>query len=75
MSVAALSSLLGVYEHVSSNLEVVWEVKSNLTTAASLLEAVRGAAPLLAPGILALIALMAMAATYYHPALGNRSDI
>ena len=75
MSVAALGSLLGVYEHVSSNLEVVWEVKSNLTTAAALWEAVRGAAPLLAPGILALIALMAIAATYYHPALGNRSDI
>jgi hypothetical protein len=32
-------------------------------------EALRGAAPLLAPGILALAAIIAIAATYEHPAL------
>jgi hypothetical protein len=74
MSVIALSSLLGVYEHLKSNLEVVLETKPNLATMGALWEAIRGAAPLLAPGILALTAFIALAATYYHPALGNRAD-
>jgi len=29
---------------------------------------------LLAPGIMALAALIALAATYYHPVLGKRPD-
>jgi hypothetical protein len=36
-----------------------------------LLEALTGAAPLLAPGVLALAGVLAIAATYYHPALGR----
>jgi len=74
MSIAALSSLLGMYEHITSNLEVVAEVKPEAVGLGALWEALRGAAPILAPGILALMACLALAATYYHPALGNRAD-
>jgi len=75
MGLAAFGSLVGVYEHVASNLEVVREVNPNLAWADALWTATHGAAPLLAPGILVLAALMAIAATYYHPALGNRDAV
>ena len=74
MGIAAFGSLIGVYEHIASNLEVVREVNPNLAWVDALWTATHGAAPLLAPGILALAALVAVAATYYHPALGNRAD-
>lgn len=73
MGIAAFGSLIGVYEHIASNLEVVREVNLNLALVEALWKAAHGAAPLLAPGILALAALVAIAATYYHPALGNRA--
>src|SRR5574341_367085 len=69
MGVAALGSLIGAYEHITSNLEVVREVSPSLALVQALWKAAPGAAPLLAPGVLALAALVAMAATYYHPAL------
>ncbi len=71
MAVTMLGSLIGIYEHLTSNLEVVNEVKPNLTGLAALWQAARGAAPLMAPGILALAAIIALAATYYHPALSG----
>ena len=74
MGIAAFGSLIGVYEHIASNLEVVREVSPGLGLLEALWKATHGAAPLLAPGVLALAALVAMAATYYHPALGNRAD-
>jgi hypothetical protein len=74
MGGAAFGSLIGVYEHIVSNLEVVREVNPNLAGVAALWQVARGASPLLAPGILALAALVAIAATYYHPALGHRAD-
>jgi len=73
MGIAACGSLIGAYEHITSNLEVVREVNPGLALVDALWQAARGAAPLLAPGVLALAALVAMAATYYHPALGNRA--
>jgi len=39
-----------------------------------LIKAVSGGNPLLAPGILALAAIIALAATYYHPALVERRN-
>ena len=67
MGIAAFGSLIGMYAHMSSNLEVVLEVRPNAALVEALWEAMGGAAPLLAPGILALAAITAMAATYcYH---------
>jgi hypothetical protein len=73
MGIAAVGSLIGAYAHIASNLEVVREVNPDLALVDGLWQAARGAAPLLAPGVLAIAALVAMAATYYHPALGGKS--
>lgn len=72
MAVAAFGSLLGMWEHIESNMEVVNEVKSSITGLPALWQALHGQAPLLAPGILALAGILAIAATYYHPALRKK---
>lgn len=69
MGVTLLGSLLGVYEHLTGNLEFVLEIHNNISQSEALLTAMKGADPLLAPGILALAAVLAIGATYYHPAL------
>ena len=74
MAVAVLGSLYGVYEHVAGNLAFHREVHPNAPAAEVFMGAVGGSSPLLAPGILALAAVMAMAATYYHPALTKGRD-
>lgn len=68
-------SALGIYEHLAGNWAFVVEIRPTATPSEVLLSALRGAAPLLAPGILALAGVIALAATYYHPALGNRADV
>lgn len=73
MALLIAGSLLGVYEHIQNNIELELELRPSATTGAVLLKALQGASPLLAPGILALAAVIAIAATYYHPALARRS--
>jgi hypothetical protein len=65
-------SLLGIYEHVAGNIAFAQEIHPNLDAGALLLEGLTGGNPLLAPGTLAVAALIALAATYYHPALASR---
>lgn len=69
MAVVVLGSLLGVYLHLESNVALEREVSPNAPTGALLWGALDGGNPLLAPGILAVAALLALAATYQHPAL------
>jgi hypothetical protein len=69
MGLLLLGSLLGVYEHIEGNLEFALEIRPTATFGMVWLDVLKGAAPLLAPGILALVAIIALAATYYHPAL------
>jgi hypothetical protein len=64
-----LGSLFGIYEHVSNNLAFELEIYPNEAVTDALLHAFGGANPLLAPGVLGLAALLAIAATYYHSAL------
>ena len=66
MALVASGSLYGVYEHVENNLALQREVDP---TGDALMAAIGGANPLLAPGVLALAAALALAATYYHPSL------
>ncbi len=68
MVVVALGGLLGSLEHTQSNLEIAREVNATKANAAVLKTALTGAAPALAPGALGVTALIALAATYYHPA-------
>ena len=64
-----LGSLLGIALHVKGNVEFALEVTPNEPLASLIWDAVSGASPLLAPGMLALAGVLAAAATYRHPAL------
>ena len=74
MALVAAGSLLGVYLHVESNVELERELNPNMPTGEVLLGALGGANPLLAPGVLAVAAVLALAATYRHAALRNASE-
>jgi hypothetical protein len=65
-------SLFGVYEHIEHNLAFELEIRPGAGLGDVWFEALKGASPLLAPGILVLAAILAIAATYYHPALERR---
>jgi hypothetical protein len=69
MIVVALGSLLGVYEHIQGNVEFRMETHPNSTTTELMAAALGGADPLVAPGILAVAGVLALAATYRHPGL------
>ncbi len=64
MTVIALGSLLGVYEHIAGNIAFVREIHPHASTATLVQAAVTGGAPLMAPGILTIGAAVAIAATY-----------
>lgn len=73
MGLIACGSLLGVYLHVDSNISFQREINPNEPPRERLLNALGGASPLLAPGILAVAAVLALAVTYHHPALEKGS--
>jgi hypothetical protein len=62
-------SLLGIYEHISGNIAFAQEIRPGTPTGDLLLKGLSGGNPFLAPGMLAVGALIALAATYGHPAL------
>ena len=75
MVLVVLGSLLGVYEHLVNNIGLEQEIRPNAAVGGVFMEALKGASPLLAPGMLAVAAIIAIAATYYHPALlGNKKS-
>ena len=71
MSLVALGSLFGLYEHITNNVEFYLEIHPQATILETVAAALGGANPLVAPGILALAAIMAVSATYAHPALNK----
>ena len=71
MLLVVAGSLLGVYLHVESNLELERELNPGMPAGQLLLGALGGANPLLAPGVLAVAAVLALAATYQHPAVAS----
>jgi hypothetical protein len=72
MIVIALAGVLGMYEHVVGNLLFAQEVNAAKANAAPLQTMLTGANPALAPGALGITALVALAATYWHPALNRQ---
>lgn len=74
MLLIMLGSLTGVLLHLRGNFAFELDIRPNAALGDVVLEALTGAAPLLAPGILALGALLAIAATYYHPALTGMAE-
>jgi hypothetical protein len=67
-----LGALIGVYEHFDANWEFALELNPKASTVSLFWTSLHGASPMLAPGILALTAVLALAATYYHPLLNAR---
>lgn len=74
LGLVLLGSLFGVYEHVVGNIAFQSEIHPNAKSREVVMGAVGGANPLLAPGILALAAVLAIAATYHHSALEKGRD-
>lgn len=74
MALVISGSLFGMFEHFEHNLAFEMEIRPTATAVSLLADTLHGASPMLAPGILALTAVLALAATYYHPALGGRLD-
>ena len=72
MGALMLGSLFGVYEHLAGNFAFEMDIRPGAAWSDIWFPALRGAAPLLAPGILAVAALLAIAATYAHPMLARR---
>lgn len=72
MIAVILGSLLGGGLHLATNYEFQVEMRPNQSTIDSFFAAFMGTAPVLAPGMLGLAGVLALAATYYHPALGRR---
>lgn len=69
MALGALAGLVGAYEHIEQNLGFVLDIKPNTPPIEAFIQSLHGAAPLLAPGLLAVIGVLAIAGTYAHPAL------
>ncbi|MCS6827488.1 MAG: hypothetical protein NZ553_12815 [Caldilinea sp.] len=61
---------LGSFEHYEHNVELALEIRPGAVLSDVLFEAMKGANPLLAPGVLALAALLGLAAVYRHPLMG-----
>ena len=74
MVVTTLAGILGAYEHLTGNLEFAREVNAAKANAAPIVTALTGANPALAPGALGVTALIALAATYFHPALEKQTS-
>lgn len=71
MILVALGSLLGIGLHLYNNFQFELDIRPSAAAGDVAVAALTGANPLLAPGILAFAALLAIAATYYHPALAG----
>ena len=69
MAVVAFGTVLGMWQHFAGDLAFQREIRPNADNWTLIENAIHGAAPLLAPGILALGAGIALLATYGHPAL------
>src|SRR6185436_15413893 len=65
-------SFIGFYEHMVNNYGFWLEIKPSATTWDLIKATLEGANPVLAPGILLLGAVIALAAIYEHPLLGTK---
>ncbi|MCB0186817.1 MAG: hypothetical protein KDE31_21265 [Caldilineaceae bacterium] len=74
VGITFVGSLFGIFEHVEHNFGFALEIQPNAAIGDVFWKALGGANPLLAPGILAFTALLALAASYYHPALSRSAE-
>lgn len=67
MLLSAGASLLGMYFHISGNMEFVRELRPDASFGAALRQGFTGRDPILAPGVLAMGAFLALIASTLHP--------
>ncbi len=72
MALLVAGAVIGVLAHISGNREFVLETRPQADFLSSIWLSLRSGAPALAPGILAVTASLAVAATYRHPVLTDR---
>ncbi|MCK6524861.1 hypothetical protein L6R49_25950 [Myxococcota bacterium] len=70
--VLVITSAIGVWEHLESNLEFERELRPTQTTVEALIGALSGSSPLLAPGAL-VVAALALAAAVWRLTPGSRA--
>ncbi|MEO8612890.1 MAG: hypothetical protein ABI690_33660 [Chloroflexota bacterium] len=71
MVIVGLGGIIGMGIHMFENFTFEQDIRPNEAFLDTLLPTLKGAAPLLAPGVLVFAAIVALAATYYHPALAK----
>ena len=71
MALLLAGSLLGIFHHIDGNYHFELEMRPNATASEVWIDALKGANPILAPGVLGLAAVLALASTYAHPALAR----
>lgn len=69
MAIVIAGSAWGAVLHLRGNLEFLLETKPTASTAQTLWGMLHGGSPALASGMLVVMALAGLAATYRHPAL------
>ena len=75
MLLVALGSVFGIYQHVTGNIALERDVRPNATTTQLLIGGLAGDNPLLAPGVLAIAAVLSLSATYRYEITNDvRSD-
>ena len=67
--IEAIGSLFGIGYHAWTNFSFESEIRPNAAFETLIVPTLKGAAPLIAPGALMFAALIATAATYYHPVM------
>jgi hypothetical protein len=72
MLVVMVGSVIGMYEHLEGNFAFEMEIRPGATTGDVVMPAFKGANPLMAPGMLAVAAALALLAAYYHPQLARQ---
>lgn len=74
MVIVMLGSALGIYFHVEGNFHFEREIAPRGSTMELLWKALEGGNPLLAPGVLAVAGVLAIAATFRHE-IGSTSQL
>lgn len=72
MLLVGLGNLFGIFEHVEHNFAFELERRPHAVAGDVLWDALQSAKPRLAPGMLGLTPLLALAATQYHPRLNGK---
>ena len=67
MVIIIAGSLFGIWEHLEHNFAFELEIRPNATANEVVMDSLKGANPLLAPGILAFAGIIAVIASYGHP--------